>query len=71
MVLICKNHKFILTHEYLEEPVANAARNVREKYDNWIQSNIKEKCYMLMSMSDVLRKKHENLETAYEILESL
>ena len=71
IVLICENQKFVLTEECPPEPPANAARNVREKYDSWIQSNNKARCYMLASMSDVLRKKHEDMETAYEIWESL
>ena len=60
IVLICENHKFVLT-----------AKTAREKFDNWILSNNKAKCYMLASMSDVLRKKIENTENAYDIWDSL
>ncbi|XP_062075136.1 uncharacterized protein LOC133779159 [Humulus lupulus] len=42
-----------------------------EKYDAWILSNNKAKCYIIARMSDILRLKHEDMETAYEIWESL
>ena len=71
IVLICENQKFVLTEECPPEPPASASRNVREKYDLWQQANNKARCYMLACMSDVLRTKHESMETAYEIWESL
>ena len=71
IVLICENQKFVLTEECPPEPPATASRNVREKYDLWQQANNKARCYMLACMSDVLRTKHESMETAYEIWESL
>ena len=66
-----KKKKFVLTEECPLEPPTNASRTVRERYDSWIHSNNKARCYMLASMNDVLRKKHEDTETAYEIWESL
>ena len=71
IMLICENQKFVLTEECPPEPLANASRTVRERYDSWIHSNNKARCYMLASMNDVLRKKHEDMETADEIWESL
>ena len=68
IVLISENQKFVLIEECPPEPPANASRTVRKRYDSWIHSN---NCYMLASMNDVLRKKHEDMETAYEIWESL
>ena len=62
---------FVLNEECLEVPVLTAAKTAREKYDNWILSNNKAKCYMLASMSNVIRKKFKAVETAYEIWESL
>ena len=70
-MLICENQKFVLIEEYPLEPPANASRTVRERYDSWIHSNNKTRCYMFASMNDVFRKKHEDIETAYEIWESL
>ena len=67
IVLICKNYKFVLNEEFPEVPAFTVAKTAREKYDNWILSNNKAKCYMLASMSDVLIKNFETIETIYEI----
>ena len=67
IVLICENHECFLTEECPEVPPATAAKTTREIFYNWILSKNKAKCYMLASMSDVLRKKFENTENAYEI----
>ena len=71
IVLICENKKFVLTMECPPEPPTNASRVILERYDSWIHSNNKARCYMLASLNDVLRKKHEDMEIAYEIWESL
>ena len=71
IVLICENQKFILTEECPPEPPANASRTVRERYDSLIHSNNKARCYMFAILNNVLRKKHKDTETAYEIWESL
>ena len=71
IVLICENQKFVLTEECPLEPPANASRTLRERYDSWIHYNNKACYYMIATMNDVLRKKHEDMETAYEIWESL
>ena len=55
----------------LQSPPADASRTIREKYNSWIHSNNKVRCYMHASMNGVLRKKHEDMETPYEIWESL
>ena len=70
-MLICENQKVVLTEECPLEPHANAPRSVREKYDSWQMANNKARCYMLACMNDVLRTNHANVETAYEIWESL
>ena len=71
IILLCDNYKFVLTEECPPKLARNATRNVREAYDRWIAANNKARCYLLAGMSDVLRAKHENMETAYEIMESL
>ncbi|XP_024021616.1 uncharacterized protein LOC112091665 [Morus notabilis] len=70
ILLICDDYKFVLLEKCPQEPVANASKAVREPYDRWIKANNKAKCYMSASMSDVLRKKHKEMETAYDIMES-
>ena len=71
IVLICENQKFVLTEECPPESPTNASRTIQERYDSRIHSNNKAQCYMLARMKDVLKKKHEDMETAYEICESL
>ena len=71
ILLVCEDYKFVLAEECPPEPAANASKTAREPFDRWIKANNKAKCFMLASMSDVLRKKHEEMETAYEIMESL
>ena len=70
-MLICENQKFVLTEECPLEPHATASHSVREKYDFGQTAKNKARCYMLACMNDILRTKHENMETAYEIWESL
>ncbi|EXB73694.1 hypothetical protein L484_026857 [Morus notabilis] len=71
ILLVCEDYKFVLVEECPPEPAANASKTAKEPYDRWIKVNNKAKCFMLASMSNVLRKKHEEMETAYEIIESL
>ncbi|XP_073020885.1 uncharacterized protein [Primulina eburnea] len=71
IALVCENLKFVFTEECPPEPPLNAARGVREIYDRWIAANNKAKGYMLAGMNDVLRLKHEHVENAYEIMDSL
>ncbi|XP_073046082.1 uncharacterized protein [Primulina eburnea] len=71
IVLVCENLKFVLTEECPPERPLNDARSVREIYDRWIAANNKAKGYMLTGMNDVLRLKHEHVENAYEIMDSL
>ena len=70
-MLVCENNRFVLIEECPTEHAANAARSVREPYERWIQANNKARAYMLASMLDVLRLKHERMETAIEIMNSL
>ncbi|XP_073288471.1 uncharacterized protein, partial [Primulina huaijiensis] len=71
IALVCENLKFVLMEVCPPEPPLNASRSVREIYDRWIATNNKAKGYMLVGMNDVLRLKHEHVENAYEIMDSL
>uniref|UniRef100_A0A803NI11 Gag/pol protein n=1 Tax=Cannabis sativa TaxID=3483 RepID=A0A803NI11_CANSA len=53
--MVCENHKFVLTEECPKDPISNGPKNVRDIYDAWIQSSNKAKCFMLVSMDDVLQ----------------
>ncbi|PON89309.1 hypothetical protein TorRG33x02_148520, partial [Trema orientale] len=71
IVLVSEDYKFVLTEECPPQPAANATRAARESYEKWTHANNKARCYMLAGMTDVLRAKHERMETAYEVMESL
>ena len=53
------------------ELAANVAKAAREAFDHWVRANNKAKVYMLAGMSELLRRQHEQMETAYEIMQSL
>ena len=71
IVLVSESVRYILTAPQPPAPAPNSTRQVREEYDRWAVSNNKAIAYMLATMSDGLRAKMENKETAVEILDSL
>ncbi|XP_062100598.1 uncharacterized protein LOC133806523 [Humulus lupulus] len=70
-MLICNNSKFVRIEESHEVLVEGALKSVRERYERRQMANIKAKAYMLASMSNTLRMKLEDVETAYDIMEQL
>ncbi|RVW52634.1 Retrovirus-related Pol polyprotein from transposon TNT 1-94 [Vitis vinifera] len=70
ILLINENYHFVLKEDCPPVPPANASKAVSEEYNRWIIANNKTRCYLL-AMNEVLRTKHEGLETAREIMESL
>ncbi|XP_073128992.1 uncharacterized protein [Henckelia pumila] len=71
ILLINESYHFVLKEDCAPAPPANASRTVSQAYNNWIVANNKERCYLLAAMNEVLRAKHEALETAKGIMESL
>ncbi|RVW82191.1 Retrovirus-related Pol polyprotein from transposon TNT 1-94 [Vitis vinifera] len=71
ILLINENYHFVLKEDCPPVPQANASKAVSEEYNRWIIANNKTHCYLLAAMNEVLRTKHEGLETASEIMESL
>ena len=71
IVLIGENSKFVMTEVCPDVPGDLSSKESREKYKCWLAANNKAKAYMLASMSDTLRTKLEDVETAYEIMEQL
>ncbi|XP_041999758.1 uncharacterized protein LOC121749236 [Salvia splendens] len=55
IVLIAEEYKFVLTTPQPPVPVANAAAAVRDAHRRWHKANEMTKCYMLASMSTVLK----------------
>ncbi|KAA0047422.1 gag/pol protein [Cucumis melo var. makuwa] len=70
-ILMVDDLRFVLTEECPQPPVSNANQASQKAYDRWIKENKKARVYILASMSDVLAKKHESLDTAKEIMDSL
>ena len=52
ILLICENYHFVLREDC---PLANASRVVTERYDRWVNTNNKARCYLLAAMNEVLR----------------
>ncbi|XP_075475356.1 uncharacterized protein LOC142506092 [Primulina tabacum] len=71
ILLINESYHFVLKEDCPPVPPANASRTVSQAYNNCIVANNKARCYLLASMNEVLRAKHEAFETAKEIIESL
>ena len=70
-MLVGENIKYTLSIPRPPLPNNTAACHDKDVYDHWVASNNKAIAYMLASMSDVLRAKFENNDSAVEILDSL
>ncbi|KAH9752503.1 Integrase catalytic domain-containing protein [Citrus sinensis] len=71
IVLTAENYKYVLTQPCPPVPADDAHRNQRRLYEKWKKANEMAKCYILASISNILQTKHQNLETATEIMDSL
>ncbi|XP_038885844.1 uncharacterized protein LOC120076142 [Benincasa hispida] len=63
--------RFVLNEEYSPTPSSSVNRNVRDAYGRWVRVNEKAGTYILISISDILTKKHERMVTAKGIMDSL
>ncbi|XP_038896519.1 uncharacterized protein LOC120084769 [Benincasa hispida] len=63
--------RFVLTEDSSPVPSTTANQNVRDIYDRCVRANEKAQAYILVSISDILNKKHEVMPTAHEIMTSL
>ena len=54
IILITKEHKFVLNQPCLNFPSLNAPSEEEKRYDRWQQSNEMFKCYVLAFISNVL-----------------
>ncbi|XP_062080624.1 uncharacterized protein LOC133785397 [Humulus lupulus] len=71
IVLIGENSMFVMTEVFPGVLGDLSSKESREKYERWLVANNKAKAYMLASMSNTLRTKLEDVETAYEIMKQL
>ena len=61
----------MLTTQQPSVPATNAAAGVREAHRMWHKINEMAKCYMLVSMSTMLKHQHAAIATATEIMQNL
>ena len=71
IVLIAKEHKFVLSEPCPNFPAIDASSEERQQYDCWRKSNEMAKCYILASTSNVLRHQMQAVELALDIMFSL
>ena len=71
MILVIDDPRFVLMEECPPSRTQNASQSVRDAYDHWTKANDKAHVYILVSMSDILTKKHEIMVTARQIMDSL
>ncbi|KAH9782875.1 hypothetical protein KPL71_009102 [Citrus sinensis] len=71
IVLTAEKYKYVLTQPCPPVSVDDAHRNQRRLYEKWQKANEMAKCYILSSISNILQTKHQNLEIATEIMDSL
>ncbi|KAA0037185.1 gag/pol protein [Cucumis melo var. makuwa] len=70
MILVIAGLRFVLIEE-CPFRTQNVSQSVRDAYDHWTKASDKTCIYILVSMSDILSKKHEIMVTARQIMDSL
>ena len=71
IVLIAKEHKFVLNQPCPNFPSLDAPSGEKQQYDHWQKSNELAKCYILASISNVLQHQMQDVELASDIMLSL
>ncbi|XP_073121818.1 uncharacterized protein [Henckelia pumila] len=71
IVLTAEKHKYVLTEQCPSVPTAESTAAQKQAYDKWVRYDEMTRCYILESISNVLQQKHQNMETAAKIMESL
>ena len=59
IVLSFEKHKYVLEKECPPVPKENAPTAESMTFDDWVNSNEIARCYMMASMSSVLKKQHK------------
>jgi hypothetical protein len=70
-IMTSEDVKFVLMEDSPLEPLANAARTVREAYERWVKANDRACAFLIAGMVEVLATKHQNMPTARQIIKSL
>ncbi|XP_022861660.1 uncharacterized protein LOC111382031, partial [Olea europaea var. sylvestris] len=71
IVLTAEKYKYVLDEICPEAPKDDSTESQKAAYEKWHHSDEMARCYILGSMSNVLQQKHQNMQTAFNIMESL
>ena len=71
LVLTAESYKYILTDLFPSTPDNNSSKEEIETYQTWCKAYQMAKCYILASMTNVLRHQHERMPIAYDIMQNL
>ena len=68
LVLTAEDYTFMLGEVCLSPPDSISTPEEDAAYHKWQKADKLAKCYILVSMSNVLQQQHERMLTAYDIL---
>uniref|UniRef100_A0A2N9J6I9 CCHC-type domain-containing protein n=1 Tax=Fagus sylvatica TaxID=28930 RepID=A0A2N9J6I9_FAGSY len=71
IVLIAKEHKYVLTQPCLDFPNPDTSLDERNRYNRWHKSNDMAKCYIMASIFNVLQHQMQDITLASDIMLSL
>ncbi|XP_075103506.1 uncharacterized protein LOC142178077 [Nicotiana tabacum] len=71
IVLIAEEYKFVLDEVCPKKPGDDATDDEQKAYQKWVKTDEMARCYILVSMSNILQHQHQSMESAYDILENL
>ena len=71
IVLTAESYKFVLTEHCPDAPTGESTQEEIEYHRKWVKADEMARCYILASMSNVLQHQHQDLPTAYDIMNNL
>ena len=71
IILIAKGYKFVLSEECPETLSNDSTPEEIQHHSKWVKADEMTRCYILASMSNVLQHQHQDLPTAYDIMNNL
>ncbi|XP_042409866.1 uncharacterized protein LOC121999226, partial [Zingiber officinale] len=71
IVLTAEGYKFVLSEECPETPSNDSTPEEIQYHSKWVKADEMARCYILASMSNVLQHQHQDLPTAYDIMNNL
>ena len=71
LVLTAEEYKFVLTDVCPPTLDSDSSKEEVEAYQHWRKANEVARCYILVSMSNVLQHQHEHMATAYDMMINL